>query len=593
MARYPSEWVDAVRERSNIVEIVGGYVPLRRNGSQYLGLCPFHGEKTPSFNVSEDRQVYYCFGCHAGGNVFNFVMEMERMEFPEAVRFLAERAGMPIPEEETGPAGPSRDEKQRMIDALTEAARWYHRTLYSPQGSGALDYLHGRGLGDRTIRRFGLGATAAGWDALKKALLEQGFEQRTLSDAGLITVRDSGSFDTFRERAMFPIFDRRGRVMAFGGRILGDGNPKYLNSSDTPVFHKRATVYALNFLKGKQKRMYLVEGYMDVVSLYQHGVRNAVATLGTALTNEQARLIKRSCEMAVLVYDGDSAGQRATERALEIFDAEGLESRVAVVPGGKDPDEYVREHGADAFENLELLSPTEYRLVRKKEGADLSTQDGRTQYAIDAAAILRRLHNPVEIEAYLKTIAFETGFSREVLKEQIGRSPRGRSRVQVSTHTPAQSRDTNQKQAPDYVKAQRQLVSLLAACSEIPVGLKDIRIEDFTDPICRRLAEGILPAIGNKAAASRVLDEEDDPQTRAEMSAILQLEEHCSPEKIPELIQDCRNAMMYHELERRRELLQQDIVDEPDGKKLMEKMVQIDQLTKEMNKYSPKKERIP
>lgn len=546
---YPSDWLDEVRARSDIVEIVSGYVQLRQNGRRFWGLCPFHGEKTPSFSVDGEKQMYYCFGCHAGGNVFHFVMEMERMEFPEAVRLLAERAHLPIPETSGRESGPSREFKDRLHAALVEAARFYHNTLYTPQGEKALDYLHGRGLGDNTIRKFGIGATGEGWDNLSRALGDAGFSKEELVGAGLLVQRDEGrTYDSFRDRAMFPIFDARGRVVAFGGRILGPGNPKYLNSSDTPVFHKGRTLYGLNFLKGKQTRIFLVEGYMDVVSLYQHGIAGCVATLGTALTTEQARLLRRSASEVTIVYDGDAAGQNAIEKALAVFEAEGalgaedFRVSVMVIPGGEDPDDFVKHNGGQAFAQLPVLTPVEYRLIRSREGLDMASQEGRTEYAMRAAKVLKQLENPVEIENHVRQLAVDTGFSREVLYEQIGRSVKRRAGVDVSRNTTRQYRDTKPDRESDWVKAQQHLLSLLVA-QEGAQGLDEVTISDFTDPLCRQMAEMILPARGDPYAASRMIDGVEDAQLRSRMTAILQMDAECEREQIPGMINGYRHTI--------------------------------------------------
>ncbi len=547
MAFYSDDWVDEVRLRSDLVAIVSEHVALKQNGRRYIGLCPFHGEKTPSFSVDAEKQLYYCFGCHAGGNVFRFVMEIEHMDFPEAARYLAERAHIPIPEQGAARIGPSREAKDRLYAALTEAARWYHKTLYEPEGKEALAYLHGRGLGDNTIRRFGLGATAEGWERLSRSLEDKGFTRKELEDANLSVTRGDRSFDFFRARAMFPIFDPRGKVIGFGGRILSEGQPKYLNSSDTAVFNKRRNVYGLNFIKGTAQRLYLVEGYMDVVSLAQHGVTNCVATLGTALTPEQARLIRRKAGDAgeiVIVYDGDAAGQRATRRALDIFSMEGVSCKVMVIPGGQDPDDYVRAYGAQAFTQLELMTAVGYLLKGEREAVDVSTLEGRTAYATGAAKILKTVESPVEVDNYVKQLAVETGFSREVLYEQIGRTPKMRLSAQVSGNTRNQYRDTIKDRQPDYVKAQQHLVSLLAAGN----AKVEVSIEDFTDPMCRELVQALLDAGADRFSASRVLDALDD-EKREKAGEIFSLDESGEQGNSEELAQGYLRTVRRYALE--------------------------------------------
>ena len=549
MAFYSDDWLDEVRQRSDIVEIVSEHVQLRQNGRRYLGLCPFHGEKTPSFSVDAEKQFYYCFGCHAGGNVFRFVMAIENMDFPEAARHLAERAHMSIPQSSERNDGPSREHKDRLYAALTEAARWYHKRLYAPEGAAALDYLHRRGLGDNTIRRFGLGATGDGWENLTTALTGMGYTRKELEDANLCAVRGDRSFDMFRSRAMFPIFDARGRVVAFGGRILGDGQPKYLNSSDTPVFSKSRTVYGLNFIKGSGT-LYLLEGYMDVVSLAQHGIKGGVASLGTALTSDQVRLIKRKAGdqgEIVIVYDGDAAGQRAIRRAIDLFAVQNVPCRIAVIPDGQDPDDYVKQYGGQAFEQLPRKRPPEYLMDCERDTVDLSSLDGRTSYAKAAAGILRTVESPIELETYVKRLEIETGFSRDALYEQIGRMPKTRLASQPVGNTRNQVRDTNTDKEPDHVKAQQHLVSMLAegnADEKAPVS-----VDDFSDPLCREMAQALLSAKGDPLAVSRLMDSIEDEQKRARVGAILALERDANPDIAKRQIRDYLMRIRRHQLD--------------------------------------------
>ena len=314
-SRYPASWLDELRSRSDIVQIVSGYVALTKKGRNYWGLCPFHGEKTASFSVDGEHQLYYCFGCKAGGDVIHFIMDMERLTFPEAVEQLADRAHMTLPEmEKDEDYERRRTQRERLLNANREAARFYHETLFTPAGEAALAYLRRRGLSDGVIRKFGLGASPDSWSSLSDRLLEKGWKLDELVLAGLTVKKkkDDGReryFDMFRNRAMFPIINTHGNVIAFGGRTLEKREPKYLNTSDTPVFNKRQGVYAANLLRQQRhlERVILVEGYMDVVSLTQYGVEGVCATLGTALTNEQARLLHRFAPQVYLGYDGDSA----------------------------------------------------------------------------------------------------------------------------------------------------------------------------------------------------------------------------------------------------------------------------------------------
>ena len=436
--RFSDAWLDELRSRVSIEEIVSEYVPLKRKGRRSWGLCPFHNEKTPSFSVDTETQLFYCFGCHKGGSVIQFVMEMERLDFQEAVKLLAERAHLPLPEG-APKADPIRaDERERIYEANVAAARFFHATLWTGEGAEALSYLYKRGLADADIRHFGLGFAPRGWDATLKHLTGQGFDEKTLERAGLIVRREGGVYDMFRGRAIFPIISAQGKVLGFGGRALGDAQPKYLNTADTPVFNKRQGLYALNFAKKERSagHLVLVEGYMDAVSLRKHGVQGVVATLGTALTEEQARLMKRYAPEVWISYDGDAAGQKAALRALDILEPAGLKARVIDYPEGMDPDDFIRARGAAGFATLKKYDAVEYRMLRARDGVDVNTQDGMTQYVLRCCQILRGVRSPVELENHLRRLAAESGYDREILLRQVGASlpaqpgaPRPRLRV--------------------------------------------------------------------------------------------------------------------------------------------------------------------
>lgn len=343
--RYPQEWLEELRQRADIVSVIGSYVQLKKNGHRYVGLCPFHNEKSPSFYVDGQKQVYHCFGCKAGGSVIQFVMDIERLTFPEAVEFLANQLHMPLPELQNDPAYEKRRSlKERIYLANKAAARLYHQHLWQEDGADILAYVKKRGLSDAVIRRFGIGAAPARPN-IGSTLMSEGFTKEELISAGLMLERDGRVFDMFRNRAMFPIIDAYGNVLGFGGRAIGDVQPKYLNTSDTPAFNKRYNVFAANLLRKARglKRVILVEGYMDVVSLSQFGVEGVAATLGTALTPEQAKLLSRYAPEVWLSYDGDSAGQHAILRGLDILEEAGVPVKVLDFPGGLDPDEFIRQ----------------------------------------------------------------------------------------------------------------------------------------------------------------------------------------------------------------------------------------------------------
>ena len=570
-SRYPAAWLDELRSRSDIVQIVSGYVALNKKGRKYWGLCPFHGEKTPSFSVDGEHQLYYCFGCKAGGNVFSFYMEMEHCTFNEAVEQLAERAHMPLPEmEKDVDYERRRTQRERLLNANREAARFYHETLFTPQGAAALAYLRRRGLSDGIIRRFGLGASPDDWSVLSDRLLQKGYTLDELVLAGL-TVRkkaDNGKdryFDMFRSRAMFPIIDAHGNVLAFGGRTLEKREPKYLNTADTPVFNKRKGVFAANLLRQQRHldRVILVEGYMDVVSLTQFGVEGVCATLGTALTNEQARLLKRYAPQVYLGYDGDSAGQHAILRGLDILEQENVPARVLDFPDGLDPDEFIRRDGAEGFRLLPAISPAAYRLRRLKDQFDLSSQDSRLAYARGAAEIVSAV-DPLERDVLLSQLAVETGFARESLIEQMNltvNKPAPRTQ-----DTPARIRpprpDTSGAPPSEDLKAQELLISLFAS-GQIPKDM--IEEKDFDDDelksLYRELAAGASPA--------SLPDLAPDDVSRSRFARLLFSPTAGSTDERITMANDCLTRIRRIRLEKRYDELSQEMSSAP-GDRLAE-----------------------
>ena len=554
--RFPSAWLDELRARADIVQVISGYVTLKRNGHRYWGLCPFHGEKTASFSVDPERQLYYCFGCKAGGSVIQFIMDIERLDFPEAVKFLADQLHMPLPQMENDPDWQRRrDQRDRLLSANRQAAQFFHQTLFTPAGEPMLRYLKGRGLSDNVIRKFGLGAAPDSWDALTKHLLDAGYTLDELKQVGLTVVKEAEmlpdgtqkpkrAFDMFRNRAIFPIIDQYGNVLAFGGRTLGDGQPKYLNTSDTPVFNKRLGVYAANLLRKERhlERVVLVEGYMDVVSLTQFGVKGVCATLGTALTSEQARLLKRFAPKVYLSYDGDSAGQHAILRGLDILAAEGIPARVLDFPDGLDPDEFIRRDGLEGFEHLPAVTPETYRMRRLRDQYDLSTQEGRTEYARACAQILREL-DPVELENHLQQLMVQTGFSREVLMAQIGTSlPRRIQPPMQARPEPIRPRNASAREQGEDVRAEEMLISLIGT-GRLPADIA--AEEDFTDPLLKSLYAGLKSG----ASPAALAEEEEREDTRARVSRLLFTPPSEDTDQLIRMAQDCLSSMRRRRLE--------------------------------------------
>lgn len=564
-SRFPASWLDELRSRSDIVQIISGYVGLKKSGKKYWGLCPFHGEKTASFSVDAEQQLYYCFGCKAGGNVFHFIMDIERCSFHEAVELLAERAHIPMPEMVNDADWELRNTKRkRLLSANREAAAFYHEMLFKPEGAASLSYLRKRGLSDSVIRKFGLGAAPDHWTALTDHLLSRGYSIDELSSAGLTLVKPpkEGSnkqryFDMFRNRAIFPIIDMYKNVLAFGGRALGKEMPKYLNTSDTLIFNKRKGVFAANLLRQNRHldRVILVEGYMDVVSLTQFGVEGVCATLGTALTNEQARLLKRFAPEVWLGYDGDSAGQHAILRGLDILSEEGVPSKVLDFPDGLDPDEYIRRDGPEGFAALPALSAAEYRLRRLKESFDLSSDEGRMNYVRKAAFIIAPL-DPVGVETHLKTLMIETGFSHEVLMQQIdtARGDTDKKAVPSAPLTPRKPGASHPRvsSVSPELAAQETLLGLLAT-GQIPKDM--VEEKDFEDEELNSLYTALISG----SSASSLLDLAPDEETRSRYTRILMAPAADNKDQMISMAAQCLERIRISACQRQYESLQQQL----------------------------------
>ena len=424
---FPPAFLDELTARNPIEEVVGQYVSLKRSGANLFGLCPFHGEKTASFSVAPDKGIYYCFGCHKGGSVINFQMEVEGLSYPDAVRALAKRVGMEVPEDEQYQ---SRYRQQERLWALhKEAARFFHSQLYAPVGKEALEYALGRGMSRSILTSFGVGYAPDSWDSLVKAMRAKGYTDQELRDSGLVTVskKNGNLFDRFRDRLMFPIIDVRGNVIGFGGRVIKKDSEaaKYLNSPETIIFNKRKNLFGLNLAKKtKQNYMILVEGNIDVVALHQYGFDNAVASLGTSLTEEQASLLTRYTDQIVLIYDGDKAGQNATARAIPILEKAGIQVKVLQLKDAKDPDEFLKKFGADRFKLLleGSANRVEYQLNSIFKKYDLRDDDQKVKYLQESAELISTLPSSVQREVYAGRVAEAAKISMEAMKMEVGRA---------------------------------------------------------------------------------------------------------------------------------------------------------------------------
>ncbi len=507
----PNETIQQIIEKADIVDVISKYVSLKRNGSSTVGLCPFHNEKTPSFNVSASKQLYHCFGCGAGGTVINFVMQMENLDFVESVKFLGDMYGVRV-EDSNVYDDKNAKRKQRIFEANREAARFFYSNLSKPEGKPGLDYFISRGLTKETITRFGLGYAPESWDKLKNHLKSKGFTDYEMMDAGLVSSKDKRTFDRFRNRAMFPIMDLRGNVIAFGGRVLDDSKPKYLNTSDTPVFDKSANLFALNIVKkSNSKTIVVVEGYMDVITLHQNGVDTAVASLGTALTEKHARLLKRYADEVVLCYDSDEAGRTAATRAVEIFSRNDIKTRVMTLRGAKDPDEYCKKYGVSGFINAVKAAETPilYKIGNLKAKYDVSIPDQKIEYIKAAAEELAKLPSEIEREIFAKEIAAELGVTFESVNAQlkrrlaVNRKKNGEKEIRQVVADLKQRAVVNRDGSEILKEAEKKLLNLMFYDSAVFRYVKEnFDFSEFSSELYKRIAEKTEKAAEEKIQLS-------------------------------------------------------------------------------------------
>ena len=532
---FPPSFIDELVARNPIEDVVGQYVNLKRSGANLFGLCPFHGEKTASFSVAPDKGIYYCFGCHKGGGVINFEMEIEGLSYPDAVRALAKRAGMEVPEDEQYQ---SRYRQQERLWALSkEAARYFHSQLYGPAGKEGLAYVQKRGMTQTTLTRFGIGFAPDSWTGLVDAMRAKGYTDQELIDAGLVTVsRKNGSlFDRFRNRVMFPIIDVRGNVIGFGGRVMDDSTPKYLNSPETLIFNKRKNLFALNLSKkSKLGYLILVEGYMDAIALHQYGFDCAVASLGTSLTEEHAVILSRYTEQVVLIYDGDDAGQRATQRAIPMLEKAGLQVKVLQMRDAKDPDEYLKKFGADKFRLLleESSNRVEYQLRAIARKYQLSDDDQRVRFVQEAAELVSSLNGPVQREVYGGRVAEMAGITPDAMKlevekaykRRLAREKKKQERIDLA---PAQVFQPLGKGTVRYdnVKSAVAEEDVLAMIFREPAMLEQagsLKAEEFSCPLLGRVYRQLCDRYRQGMELSLGVLEDLTPEESAHMAGLLQ-----------------------------------------------------------------------
>ena len=486
---YSEELIQSVIEANDIVDIASGYMTLKRVGNSFKGKCPFHNEKTASFTVSREKQLYHCFGCGAGGNVITFIMEMEKLPFMDALKFLAARANIILPEKQNQQEDhQAYEKKKRLYELHREAANYYYKILKT--NKPARDYLMKRGISQETIREFGLGYASEEWTRLTEFLSSKGFSMEELLDSGLVLASESKRhYDRFRSRIMFPIVNPRGQIVGFGGRLMvtDQNGPKYLNSPETSIFSKSYELYNLNHCKNYMEtgRLLIVEGYMDVISLYQKGIKNTVAALGTAFTPFHGKILERYANEVIIAFDGDSAGKSATEKAMNILKKTSLNVKILNLPTNEDPDSFVQKYGQQGFEEsvAKALTIIEYELELLKSLNDLSQTDGRLRYGNEAIKILRQLETSVEIDYYSKMVAGETGINQEVIRREVMRS-KTRADNPAQVIKPSRSGVITQKIPKAYQKAQELAIRY---CLKRPEIINTFPIDYLTDPFYKDL----------------------------------------------------------------------------------------------------------
>lgn len=497
--RFSDDYLRSVEDNNDIISVAGSYVQLKRTGNTYSCCCPFHSEKTPSCHFYPSTNSFYCFGCHIGGSVITFIKEIEKLDFMEAVKFLAERAGMSLPDDTNDN---SAEKRRRLFEMNKAAGKFFHQQLMSPEGKIGLDYLTNRGLSMHTIKRFGLGFAADDWQKLHFYMRGLGYSDFELAEASLISANNNKFYDKFRNRVMFPIFDTRGNVVGFGGRTLGDDKAKYLNSGETPVFHKGDMLYALNIAKNSKADYFILcEGYMDVIAMHQAGFDSAVASLGTALTPQHANLLSRlGKKEVVLSYDSDAAGQNASSRAINLFANVGLHARVLKIDGAKDPDEFIKKYGGERFKDIIDKSggAIDFQMDKLLAGLDIYTDDGKAQYLKRAVPFLAEMRDPIDRAVYISKAAKLTGIPQESIASEVDRQLKINSRKAKNEEQKALSRPMRDNVNPDSVKlpkeekAERGIICFLFHNPEKLSKLQSMLKAEFVTALNKRIYEFLV-----------------------------------------------------------------------------------------------------
>ena len=534
MIRYTPELLEEIKNRNDIVDVVSQYVILKRKGRNYFGLCPFHNEKSPSFSVSPEKQIFHCFGCNVGGDVFRFIMKIENISFMESVKVLADRAGVALPTEVLNPEEEKREKlKEDILKLNYDAAVFYHELLYKPESRAAQNYVKKRQLGNNTLKSFLIGYSGNN-NELLKYLKSKGYDTKTMIESNLIGKSQDGRlYDKFRNRLMIPILDVRNKVIAFGGRVLDDSKPKYINSPESIVYSKGRNLFGLNVAKrnsnGMLKKLLIVEGYMDAISLYQRGITNVVASLGTALTDNQGRLLRRNCEQVILGYDADGAGQNAIMRGIGILQSMGVDIRVLQISGAKDPDEFVVKYGADKFKRCmdNAISVVEYQVKNLKKNLDLNNTSDKIKFLNEIANILSKVDNSMEREVYIDKISNSYQISKEAIYAEVNK--------RIFKNRPVISRKTlgntninttnvdNNKIDESVLRREKMLIYLLINYTEQSYDRisKICDLKYIKDERNRIIIEMLYKEINEKHNCDNIIEQFDDEDIVNYLSGIL------------------------------------------------------------------------
>lgn len=604
------ETIEKVRDLVDIVKVVSDYVPLKKAGANYVGLCPFHNERTPSMTVSESKQIFHCFGCGEGGDSVTFIMKRENLGFPEAIRFLAEKLGVPI--EESTPRDPRiSQERDKLYEINREAARFFLNNL--TKNETALNYLYKRNIGDKLIKQFGLGYSLDSWDSLYKYLSSKGYGDKEIETLGLIGKRsnNAGYYDKFRNRIMYPIIDTRSRVIGFGGRVLDETMPKYLNSQETPIFNKGNNLYGLNLLNkfSDRKRIILVEGYMDVIALFNNKINYGVASLGTALTENQAKLLKRYGENIYICFDSDLAGINATNKAIEILTREDINPKIITLPGYKDPDDYLKAEGLKAFESRinQALNQVDFKIQINKQKYNINESEGKIKFTIEIAKVIKALRSPIEKDVYIDKISKEIGISREAIEKEVFgqnlKKQNNQNNQNYKNQFQQNKRDPRENIYPVQTKlisgnlrAEIDLVKLMVFSKEYyEIIISKIGLDEFENFECKQ----ILDRVKDLYLEEENIDEKllysnlkAVPNINLELiNTISKKRINFLPENVEQMIEDLINTLNLNKMETKRDNIQKEIEklekqqdkDSLEEERLIKLCMELINLNKELN----------